>query len=98
MFLFAFYCGNCSAQGRPFYRPGPYKISQIIPAGPAWPASVQEYSNFNAGNSQRNMKIETTRRPNFGFREQARKTAMHFEKQNPFQNHQDMFSAEDYDY
>lgn len=55
--LFAFCCEECEGQGRPFYRPGPWMPKQIIPEGPAWPASVQGY----AQNSRRD--TTTTRRP-----------------------------------
>lgn len=39
-------CEECLGQaGRPFYRPARLGPQQIIPEGPAWPASVSGYAS-----------------------------------------------------
>lgn len=70
--LLAICCEKSSGQGRPFYRPVPLIVKQIIPEGSAWPASDREYTNFNPGNSVRDILTTTTRQPNQNSPEQSK--------------------------
>lgn len=58
--LFVLRFEECLGQGRPFYRPAPLRPKQIIPEGPAWPASAEGYAGFSA---QQNLRTTSTRRP-----------------------------------
>lgn len=71
--LFAICCEKCSGQGRPFYGSSHLRTQQIIPEGPAWPASAREYANFNMGNSLRDVSTTSTRKPNSDSQQQTKR-------------------------
>lgn len=91
VFLFAIFCEKCSGQGRPFYRAS-LRTQQIIPEGPAWPASAREYANFTPGNSVRGVSTTTTLKPNGNSQQPTRRTNVNFGRPNKAQNKRNRFS------
>lgn len=58
----------------------PLRTQQIIPEGPAWPASAREYTNFKLSNSQRDTSSTTTITPDKKSQQQTWKRNMSFER------------------